>query len=158
MYTISIHLMYTFCISNLEQLEVYKRYTSQKKKPINTLADFVTRKHHKKYTFCIHIHKVYLLQDWGLCQCCWHQGIHFVYLCIIWRNTIAIANTNVIITDCWQKFIFILNWNHTLRFKIMWNKNNVQKCCSIQEYHTNFTNYNNSTCITIAGSKETILQ
>ena len=31
MYTFSIHLMYTFCISNLEQLEVYKRYTSQKK-------------------------------------------------------------------------------------------------------------------------------
>ena len=31
MYTFSIHFMYTFCISNLEQLEVYKRYTSHKK-------------------------------------------------------------------------------------------------------------------------------
>ena len=30
-YTFSIHFMYTFCISNLEQRKVYKRYTSQKK-------------------------------------------------------------------------------------------------------------------------------
>ena len=30
-YTFSIHFMYTFGMSNLEQLEVYKRYTSHKK-------------------------------------------------------------------------------------------------------------------------------
>ena len=29
-YSFSIHMMYTFCISNLEHLEVYKKYTSQK--------------------------------------------------------------------------------------------------------------------------------
>ena len=61
-YTFSIHFMYTFCISNLEQLEVYKRYTSHtKKKKINTPADFVTRKHDKKYTFCINTHKAFFL-------------------------------------------------------------------------------------------------
>ena len=29
-YSFSIHMMYTFCSSNLEHLEVYKKYTSQK--------------------------------------------------------------------------------------------------------------------------------
>ena len=29
-YSFSIHMMYTFCISNLEHFEVYKKYTSQK--------------------------------------------------------------------------------------------------------------------------------
>ena len=78
-YSFSIHMMYTFCISNLEHLEVYKKYTLQKKH-ILIVYTFCTQKTPQEvyflYTYTLSI----LFVKLRFPQCCWHQSMHFVYL------------------------------------------------------------------------------
>ena len=73
-YSLSIHMMYTFCGSNLEHLEVYKKYTSQKKHILMVYKFCIQKTPQEVYFLYTYTSSILFveLRFSGFPQCFWH--------------------------------------------------------------------------------------